>query len=479
MNIGIVRYIMGWLLLVVAGFMILPAAVSLYFGEKCIWAFVYVILGAGALGGLLICKKPKNHIFYTAEGYVSVALSWIVMSLVGAVPFVISGAIPSYIDALFETVSGFTTTGASILPEIESLPKGILFWRSLTHWLGGMGVLVFLLCLIPLTGGSRMNLMKAESPGPQVGRLVPKVQSTAKILYGIYISLTMAEILILIISGMRMFDAVTISFGTAGTGGFGVMNDSCGSYTNIQQSIIIVFMILFGVNFNVYFLILLKNIKGVLKSEEVWAYFAVIVISVTIITVNTIHMYEKAYDAFHHAAFAVGSIITTTGFATVDFNTWPALSKTVLCILMFIGACAGSTGGGIKVSRFLLLIKTIKKQITTSLHPNAVCTVKMDGKPVEEDVLRNVHIYLITYVLIFALSLLFISADNHDLTTNFTAVSATFNNIGPGLSLVGPTSNFTCFSDLSKMILSLDMLFGRLEIFPLLMLLNRRTWKRM
>ncbi len=479
MNIGIVRYIMGWLLLVVAGFMILPAAVSLYFGEKCIWAFVYVILGAGALGGLLICKKPKNHIFYTAESYVSVALSWIVMSLVGAVPFVISGAIPSYIDALFETVSGFTTTGASILPEVESIPKGLLFWRSLTHWLGGMGVLVFLLCLIPLTGGSGMNLMKAESPGPQVGRLVPKVQSTAKILYGIYISLTVAEMLILIISGMRLFDAVTISFGTAGTGGFGVMNDSCGSYTNIQQSVITVFMILFGVNFNVYFLILLKNIKGVLKSEEVWSYFALIVISVTIITINTFHMYESVYESFHHASFAVGSIITTTGFATVDFNTWPALSKTVLCILMFVGACAGSTGGGIKVSRFLLLIKTIKKQITTSLHPNAVCRIKMDGKPVEEDVLRNVHIYLITYVLIFVMSLLLISVDNHDMTTNFTAVSATFNNIGPGLSLVGPTSNFTCFSDLSKIVLSLDMLFGRLEIFPLLMLLNRRTWKRM
>lgn len=478
MNIGVIRYIMGWILLITAGFMALPAIVSIYFGEAEGMAFLYVILGSGAIGGLMIARKPKNHIFYTGEGFVSVALSWIVMSLVGALPFVITGAIPSYVDAVFETVSGFTTTGASILTEIEGLPKCVLFWRSLTHWLGGMGVLVFLLCLLPLAGGSRMNLMKAESPGPQVGKLVPKVQSTAKILYGIYIGLTAIEFILLIIFRMRVFDAATITFGTAGTGGFGVLNDSCASYTSAQQTIITVFMILFGVNFNAYFFILLKNIKGAIKNSEIITYFSIIALAITVITVNTFDMYKSAYEAFHHSAFTVGSVITTTGYATVDFDTWPALSKTILCILMFIGACAGSTGGGIKVSRFILLAKTIRKQIFVSLHPQSVKAVKMDGKVVEEEVIRGVHVYLITYVMIFAASLLLIAVDNYDMTTNFTAVSATFNNIGPGLSLVGPTCNYSFFSDFSKIVLTFDMLFGRLEIFPLLLLFNVKTWKK-
>lgn len=478
MNIGVIRYIMGWILLITAGFMLLPAMVALYFGESVGIAFLYVIIGSGIAGGLLIIKKPKNHIFYTGEGFVSVALSWIVMSLVGALPFVISGSIPSYVDAVFETVSGFTTTGASILSSVEALPKCMLFWRSLTHWLGGMGVLVFLLCLLPLAGGSRMNLMKAESPGPQVGKLVPKVQSTAKILYGIYLGLTVAEFLLLITFRMRVFDAVTISFGTAGTGGFGVLNDSCASYSDIQQTIITVFMILFGVNFNAYFFILLKNIKGAIKNEEVLTYLGIIAFAVGIITWNTYKLYDTVYQSFHHTAFTVGSIITTTGFATVDFNTWPELSKTILCILMFVGACAGSTGGGIKVSRFILLFKTIKNQIYVALHPQAVRKVKMDGKVVDSEVTNGVHVYLIIYIMIFVVSLLIVSIDNYDMVTNFTSVSATLNNIGPGLSMVGPTENFAFFSDLSKIVLCLDMLFGRLEIFPLLMLFNIKTWKK-
>lgn len=481
MNIGVVRYICGWVLLITGAFMLLPALCAWCYGETAGVAFLYVIGGCVLVGVPMILKKPKNQTFYTADGFISVALSWIVMSLVGALPFVICGGIPSYVDAVFETVSGFTTTGASILPAVEDLPKCMLFWRSETHWLGGMGVLVFLLCLLPLTGGSRMNLMKAESPGPSVSRLVPKVSSTAKYLYGIYVVLTMIQILLLVITRMNLFDAITLSFGTAGTGGFAVRNDGFASYTMLQQAIITVFMILFGINFNMYFLLIMRKFRGAQHMEEVWVYLGVIVVSIGAITWNTcdMEMYNGSVgQATHHAAFTVGSIITTTGFSTVDFDLWPALSKTILCLLMFCGACAGSTGGGIKVSRLLLWLKTLKNQMLQAIHPQAVCRVKMDGKVVEEETIRGVNTYMVAYAFIFVVSLLMVSLDNHDMTTNFTAVSATMNNIGPGLGLVGPTQNFGFFSVASKLVLSVDMLLGRLEIFPLLLLFSRKTWKK-
>ncbi|MCR5744030.1 MAG: TrkH family potassium uptake protein [Lachnospiraceae bacterium] len=478
MNFSVIRYVCGWMLLVVAAFMALPGLVAIYFHEEAGFALLWTILASLAVGGLLIIKKPKNKVFYSSEGYVTVALSWLIISAVGALPFFISGCIPNYIDAFFETVSGFTTTGASILSDVEALPKCMLFWRSLTHWIGGMGVLVFILCLLPMTGGSNMNIMKAESPGPSVSRLVPKVQSTAKILYSIYLALTVIEFLILALSRMPLFDACTITFGTAGTGGFGILNSSIGSYTAFQQGVITVFMLLFGVNFNIYFLIITGKIAQALKSEELRAYAVIVVMAIAMITANSLEMFKNVYEAFHHSAFTVASIITTTGFATVDFDTWPVLSRTILVLLMFIGACAGSTGGGLKVSRMLLLAKTARKEIKHSLHPKIVWKVKMDGKVVEHDVERSLNTYMVIYTMIFVASLLVISVENYDIITNFTAVAATINNIGPGLSLVGPTANYGFYGWLSKLVLCFDMLVGRLEIFPILLLFVPGTWKR-
>lgn len=478
MNYSVIRFIMGWILNFEAGFMLLPVLVALYYGEVQGVSFL-IVMGICLLIGIpLVIKKPKNHIFYTAEGYVTVSLSWVILSIMGALPFVISGCIPNPVDAIFETVSGFTTTGATILTDVEALPRCMLFWRSFTHWIGGMGVLVFILCLLPLTGGSHMNLMKAESPGPSVSRLVPKVQSTAKILYGIYIIMTAVELVLLLLARMPFFDAVTLTVGTAGTGGFGIRNDSIGSYTTLQQGIITVFMILFGVNFNLYFLLMTKKVKQAFASEEVKAYFVIIALSVLVITFNTVHLYETTFYAFHHAAFSVGSVITTTGYSTVDFGQWPVLSQTILVLLMFCGACAGSTGGGIKVSRFLLLFKTIKKEVVLSLHPKAVERVKMDGKNVEHEVIRSLNVYIAAYAMVFVVSLLLITLDEFDLVTNFTAVTATINNIGPGLGLVGPSGNFSMYSDFSKLVFSFDMLAGRLEIMPMLLLFSKETWKK-
>lgn len=478
MNYSIVKYIMGWILNFTAAFMILPCFVAFLYQEQEIWCFAVTMAVCLLVGIPLVRKKPKNQSFLASDGYVAVSLSWIVLSILGAVPFVLSGYIPNPVDALFEVVSGFTTTGASILSDVEVLPKSLLFWRSFTHWIGGMGVLVFILCLLPMTGGSNMNLMKAESPGPSVSRLVPKVQSTAKILYGIYIGMTLVQILILLVSGMPAFDAVTLTFGTAGTGGFGIKNSSIADYTTFQQAVITIFMILFGVNFNVYFLILMKKFGQAFKCEEARCYLLIIAAAVGIITVNTIHLYSNAGYAFHHAAFQVASIITTTGYATVNFDLWPETSKTILVFLMFIGACAGSTGGGIKVSRIMLLAKTIKAELVTALHPRAVTRVKMDGKSVERDVIRSLNVYIAAYIIIFALLVLLISVDGFDFTTNFTAVAATFNNIGPGLSQVGPTCNFGGYSDFSKLLLTFGMLAGRLEIFPLMVLFYKETWKK-
>ena len=478
MNYSMTFYIIGWILRLEAVFMVLPGVTAILYHEKDGFAFLITLLICLAIGLPLTWKKPSDKVFHTKEGFVTVALSWIVLSVAGAVPFVISGSIPNPIDALFETVSGFTTTGASILSEVEPLSHCVLIWRSFTHWIGGMGVLVFILCLLPLTGGYHMNLMKAESPGPSVSRLVPKVQSTAKILYTIYISLTVLQIIFLLIGKMPLFDTICTAFGTAGTGGFGIKNDSIAGYSTYLQIVITVFMILFGVNFNIYFLLLTKKFAQAFKSEEIRYYFGIIAAAILVITINTRHMFDNIGTALQQVSFQVGSIITTTGFATTDFNEWPVVSQTILVMLMFVGACAGSTGGGFKVSRLVILCKTVRKELHIYLHPNAVKKVKMDGKSIPHEIVRSTNIFLIVYVLIFSASVLLIGFDNFDLVTNFTAVAATFNNIGPGLELVGPTQNFSLFSSFSKCVLIFDMLAGRLEIFPLLLLFKPDTWKK-
>ncbi len=481
MNYSIIRYIIGLILNMEAAFMALPMVTAFLYKESQWWCFAGTMVICVAIGILLTRKKPTNKVFYVREGFVTVALSWVVLSCAGAVPFVISGAIPDPVDALFETVSGFTTTGASILPAVEDLPKSILFWRSFTHWVGGMGVLVFLLTLLPLVGGGKghhMNLMAAESPGPSVSRLVPKVQSTAQILYSIYFAITLLEIVFLLIGGMPPFEAITHALGTAGTGGFGVKNDSLAGYSPYLQNVVTIFMILFGVNFSVYFLLLRKRFSQAFRSEEIRVYFAVILLSIAVITLDIRHMYDSVGTSVRHAAFQVGSIITTTGYATTDFNLWPQLSRTILVLLMFMGACAGSTGGGIKVSRIIMMVKTFRREMRLLIHPRSVQKVAMDGKAVDTAVIRNTSAFLITYIMIFVVSVLILSFEGHDLVTNFTAVAATFNNIGPGLELVGPTQNYALFSGVSKLVLIFDMLAGRLEIFPMLVLFSPKAWKK-
>ena len=479
MNYSMIVYIIGWILAVEAALMVPSGIIAVIYGETVGWVFAATIALCLALGLPLIRRTPKNRVFYLKEGSVTVAASWIIMSIMGAVPFVLSGAIPHPVDALFETVSGFTTTGSSLLASVEELPYCILFWRSFTHWIGGMGVLVFLLCLLPLTGsGYSMNLMRAESPGPAVSKLVPKVRETAKMLYGLYIILTLLQLGLLLLGRMPLFDALCITFGSAGTGGFAIKNDSMGSYTIYQQAVTTIFMILFGVNFNVYFLFYMRKPKEAFRCEEARWYLAIIAASTLIITFFIRDSFENLALAFHHAAFQVGTIITTTGFATVDFNLWPAVPRTILVTLMLIGACAGSTGGGIKVSRIVILFKSVLLEMRRNLHPNVIQKVKFEGHVMERTTLRSVMIFFAAYAFIFAVSTLLIAVDNYDLTTNFTAVAATLNNIGPGLELVGPTQNFGHFSTFSKLVLTFDMLAGRLEIFPLLLLFHRDTWRR-
>ena len=443
-------------------------------------ALIYLVTAAVCfiLGKLLSFRHTgRFKELYVREGFTAVALGWFVMSVFGAIPFVLTGEIPFYIDALFETISGFTTTGSSILSDVEALSYASLFWRSFTHWIGGMGVLVFLLSLLPLTGGSHVNLMKAESPGPQVDKLVPKVQSTAKILYGIYFALTVLEFVFLLFGGMPVFESLLTAFGTAGTGGFGFKNDSFASFSPYIQWVVTIFMILFGVNFNAYFLLLLRRFRRAASSEEVRAYFAIILAAVAVITVNIRSLYGTFGEALRHAAFQVGSIITTTGFSSCDFDLWPTLAKEVLVLLMFVGACAGSTGGGIKVSRFLLMGKTLGKELKQALHPQVVAPVRMDGKLVNHETIRTTNVFLAAYIFIFAASFMLVSLDGFDMVTNFTSVAATLNNIGPGLELVGPMVSFADFSPLIKLVLSFDMLVGRLEIFPMLLLFVPSTWR--
>ncbi len=476
MNISIITYFLGWILGIEGALMIIPCIIALIYQETSGFYFVGVGAFCIAAGWLMAHKKPKNSVFYAKEGFVSVALGWIVLSFFGAMPFYISREIPLLEDALFEVISGFTTTGASVLPDVEALSKCMLMWRSFTHWIGGMGVLVFILAILPLAGGYNMHIMRAESPGPSVGKLVPRVKSTAKILYLIYLVMTLVMILILLLADMHWFDALAMSFGAAGTGGFGILNSSCGSYTTLQQAIITVGMILFGVNFNVYYLFLIKKPKDALGCEEARAYLGIILGATLLITFNIYKSFPSIWMAFHHAAFQVGSIITTTGYSTVDFDLWPEFSKTILVILMFCGACAGSTGGGMKVSRIMIGIKTVGKEISSLIHPRSVKILKYEGKPIEHAVLRSINTYTVTYFLIFAASLLLISLDNFDFTSNFTAIAATFNNIGPGLGKVGPTCNFGEYSVFSKYIMMFDMLAGRLELFPMLVLFSPKTW---
>ena len=479
MNYAIVFRLLGYILLCEGALLLLPAITSLIYGEwMVLGVFLAVAVFCAMVGFLLKGIKPSSKVFYMREGFACTALSWVVISIVGAVPFVLTGCIPNPVDALFETVSGFTTTGASILPAVEDLPNGILLWRSFTHWIGGMGVLVFLLSLLPLTGGSHVNLMKAESPGPQVDKLVPKVQSTAKILYGIYMFLTILEFVFLLAGGMSVFESILTAFGTAGTGGFGFRNDSFASFSPYIQWVVTIFMILFGVNFNAYFLLLMRRFRRAAASEEVRGYFIMIFVAIAIITANIHSMYNGIGEALRHAAFQVGSIVTTTGFSSCDFDLWPTFSKEVLVILMFVGACAGSTGGGIKVSRFLILGKTLGKELKQALHPQVVAPVRMDGKLVNHETIRTTNVYMAAYIFIFVASLFLISLDGFDMVTNFTSVAATLNNIGPGLNQVGPMMNFGSFSNFAKLVLIFDMLAGRLEIFPMLVLFMPDTWRK-
>ena len=478
MNYSIVLYILGCVLKFESAFLVLPALVGLIYREHASVSYLAVAVLCLILGVLLTHKKPRSTNLYTREGFVAVALSWIIMSIFGAIPFVLTGDIPFYVDALFETISGFTTTGSSILTDVESISKASLFWRSFSHWIGGMGVFVFIMAILPMMGGSTMNLMKAESPGPSVSKLVPHVKDTAKILYGIYIAITICEATILRALGMPLFDSLTTTFGTVGTGGFGIRNDSSAGYSPAIQITITVFMILSGINYTAYFYILTGKIKELFKIEEVRWYLAIIFGSVAVITWNVRSLYPTFSETLRHAFFQVGSIITTTGYATTDFDLWPALSKTLLVTLMFIGACAGSTSGGIKVSRILILLKTIRKELSLIIHPRQVKKIRMDGHPVDHETLRSANVFLVVYFVLLLTSMLLISVDEFDFSTNFTSVVTVLNNIGPGLNLVGPTQNFSIFSPFSKFVLMFDMLAGRLELFPMMILLMPSTWKR-
>lgn len=470
-------YILSWVLRLEALFMLLPVGAALIYGERQGWAFIVTLLLCAILGFLLGIRKPKNPGFYMREGFVATALSWIVMSLFGCLPFVITGEIPRFIDALFEVVSGFTTTGASIMTNVESMSHCSMLWRCFTHWIGGMGVLVFLLAVLPMVGGSNMNLMKAESPGPSVGKLVPKVRHTARILYLLYIVLTIVQFLLLLLGRMDPFEALCTSFGTAGTGGFGVKNDSIASFSPYIQWVVTAFMIIFGVNFNVYYLVYVRQLRQAARCEEMRWYLAIITTATLLICAN---IYDVALTLEHNlrnAAFQVASIITTTGFATADFNLWPTFSKLILVLLMFIGACAGSTGGGMKVSRYVIASKSVGKYMGSFLHPRSVRKVRFEGKDVDEQTQRAIHLYFFAAVAIVAVSVLLISLEGRDIVTTFTAVAATFNNIGPGLNEVGPTANFASMTDFSKAVLIFDMLAGRLEVFPMLLLFYPPMWK--
>ncbi|MCX4305624.1 MAG: TrkH family potassium uptake protein [Acetatifactor sp.] len=482
MNYKMMGRFIGKILVVEGVFMVPALLISLwkreYASAHAFWWSLVIILGVSGLL-MLLCRGSKNK-FYAKDGLACVGISWIVMSLLGCLPFCFSGAIPRFIDAFFEIVSGFTTTGASVVPAVEELPMGILYWRSFSHWLGGMGVLVFLLAVSSVGGsdnGFTMHLLRAESPGPNVGKLVPKMKKTAGILYILYILLTVVNIIFLLAGGMSLFEAVCTAFGTAGTGGFGVKNDSIAGYSPYIQNVCTVFMLLFGVNFSCYYLLLIRQFKNVFRDEELRLYLGVVAGSIVLITLNLKGYYETLGETVRHAAFQVASIVTTTGYATTDFDLWPGFSKAILLCLMVIGASAGSTGGGFKCGRALLVLKSLHRSVRQVVHPQKVQAVRVNGHPVGEKILQNTNAYLAAYVIIIGISYLLVSVDGFSITTNISAVMACFNNIGPGFETVGPACNFAAYSTFSKLVLIMDMLAGRLEIFPILILFSRTTWR--
>ena len=477
MNYRMIKYTLGWILLFETAFLAIPAVCAIVYTERAGLAFLYTMLICALAGSLCLLGKPKNTTLYSKDGFVIVALSWILLSLFGSVPFMFSGVTKNYIDALFETVSGFTTTGASIFSDVEALPKSILLWRSFTHWIGGMGVLVFIMAFLPLGGAHNMHIMKAESPGPDVSKLVPRVRQTAMILYALYISLTLIQLVFLLFGGMSFFEAINTALATAGTGGFSIKNDSLASYSSYIQIVVTVFMFLFALNFNSYYLALKLRFKDAFNTE-IKVFIAIVIIVTAIVAFDIRDIFGSAGLAIKNAAFTVVSIISSTGFAVCDFNIWPELSRTLIVLIMFIGACAGSTGGGIKVSRIVILFKGMRRELYQMIHPKQVKKITIDKRPVGNEVVRAVNAYIVCYILIFAASMAIISFNEYDLITNFTSVTTTMNNIGPGLELVGPTSNFGHFDIFSKLVLIFDMLAGRLELFPMLILFSPRAWRK-
>ena len=477
MNRRMVLYMLGNVVKLEAALMIPALITSLIYKEECIVDFIISIAVALFAGfTLTFVSKPSNKVIFAKEGFVIVALSWLILSLIGALPFYLSKEIPSYIDAFFETVSGFTTTGASILTDVEAMSKGLLFWRSFTHWIGGMGVLVFIMAVVNTLSDRSIHILRAESPGPIIGKLVPKMKQTTRILYIIYIVLTLLDFVFLLIGRMPVFEALVHALGTAGTGGFGIKADSFGSYSPYLQWVTTIFMFLFGVNFNIYYLLIIKKWKTAIKSGELIFYLSTIAIAITLISINISPLSESIGDAVRHAAFQVGTVMSTTGYATTDFNQWPIFSKAIIFILMFMGGCAGSTAGGFKCARVILLIKKTRREVKKLLHPRSVNTVRFEGKSIENQLISSVSSYLTVYILIYCAVTLIISLDGFDIETNISAATACFNNIGPGLSAVGPAANYAAFSPFSKLILSVTMLFGRLEIYPILLTLSPSTW---
>ena len=473
-----IAYVIGRSLLIEAVLLVLPLITAVIYGESIVPFLIPIVLLV-AVGLITGMKKPKNASLFARDGLAVVALVWVFMSAFGALPFVISGDIPNYIDAFFETVSGFTTTGSTILTNVEALTYSGLFWRSFTHWVGGMGVLVFVMAILPMNDGHGMHVLRAEMPGPTASKLVSRMSDTAKILYVIYLVMTVVEILFLLLGGMPLLDSCIHAFGSAGTGGFSLKNLSIGHYDSVYFDVVIgIFILLFGVNFNLYYFLLIRRFRDVFRSEELRAYLGIVAVSVIAIAANIAHMYGSFASGLRYSFFQVASIITTTGYGTTDFNTWPAFSKTILVILMFVGACAGSTGGGIKVSRLVMLVKAAYYDMRKMLHPNSVVIVRFEDKVVPEKNVRSVQMYLTVYVMVFTLSCLLLSIDGFDLVTTFTAVAACFNNIGPGLEVVGPMGNFAAFSPWAKILLSFDMLAGRLELFPMLLLFAPSIWKK-
>ena len=479
MNRKMVFFTLGQLLLIEAALMVLPLLVALIYKEPTALHFLATI-GATALTGGALMLMLRNHskVIYAREGFAIVAISWIALSLFGALPFFLSNEIPNYIDAFFETVSGFTTTGASILENVEALSHGMLFWRSFTHWIGGMGVLVFYMAILTGASEKSMHIMRAEVPGPVVGKLVPKAKDTARVLYFIYIVLTIIETVMLLFGGMSFFDSVVHAFGTAGTGGFGIKADSIGGYSPYCQWVITAFMIIFGINFNLYYLLLIRRFKSVFKNTELWVYLGIVSASITVIAFNIYSIYGNVADTVRHSAFQVASIVSTSGYSTVDFNLWPGLSKTILLLLMFMGSCAGSTAGGLKVSRVIILFKICRNELRHMLNPRSVNVVKIDGKQVDGATLKNAAHYFSLYMFCFAGIFLLLSFEPFSIETNFTATVACFNNIGPGLDAVGPAASFAGYSLFSKLLLSFAMLLGRLEIFPMILLFSKGLWRK-